>query len=27
MNGEGTISGSVESGGFYRELRTPVPAK
>jgi hypothetical protein len=27
MNGEGTISGSVESGGFYRELRTMVPAK
>lgn len=27
MNGEGTISGSVESGGFYRELRTTVPSK
>lgn len=28
MNGEGTISGSVESGGIYRELVTPVdPAK
>jgi len=27
MNGEGNISGSVESGGFYRELRTTVPAK
>lgn len=24
MNGEGTISGSVESGGIYRELVTPV---
>ena len=27
MNGEGTISGSVEGGGIYRELRTTVPAK
>jgi len=27
MRGEGTISGSVESGGIYRELRTTVPAK
>ena len=27
MNGEGTISGSIDSGGFYRELRTTVPAK
>ena len=24
MNGEGTTSGSVESGGIYRELVTPV---
>jgi len=24
MNGEGTTSGSVESGGIYRELITPV---
>ena len=27
MNGEGTISGSVESGGIYRELRVVVPAQ
>jgi hypothetical protein len=27
MNGEGTISGSVESGGIYRELRVQVPAE
>ena len=27
MRGEGTISGSVEGGGIYRELRTTVPAK
>lgn len=27
MNGEGTVSGSVEGGGIYRELRTIVPAK
>ncbi len=27
MQGEGTVSGSVESGGIYRELRVPVPAK
>ena len=27
MRGEGTISGSVESGGIYRELRTIVPAQ
>lgn len=26
MRGEGTVSGSVESGGIYRELRTIVPA-
>jgi hypothetical protein len=26
MNGEGTISGSVEGGGIYRELRVQVPA-
>lgn len=26
MNGEGTTSGSVESGGIYRELVTPVVA-
>ena len=26
MHGEGTVSGSVESGGIYRELRTIVPA-
>ena len=24
MNGEGTVRGSVESGGIYRELVTPV---
>jgi hypothetical protein len=24
MSGEGTVSGSVESGGIYRELKTPV---
>ena len=27
MRGEGTVSGSVESGGVYRELRTVVPAQ
>lgn len=27
MRGEGTISGSVEGGGIYRELRTTVPAQ
>jgi hypothetical protein len=27
MRGEGTISGSVEGGGIYRELRTIVPAQ
>lgn len=27
MRGEGTVSGSVESGGTYRELRTTVPAQ
>ena len=27
MRGEGTVSGSVESGGIYRELRTIVPAE
>ena len=27
MRGEGTVSGSVGSGGLYRELRTTVPAK
>jgi hypothetical protein len=27
MNGEGTVSGSVESGGITRELRVPVPAR
>lgn len=27
MRGEGTVSGSVESGGVYRELRTTVPAE
>ena len=27
MRGEGTVSGSVEGGGLYRELRTTVPAK
>jgi hypothetical protein len=27
MHGEGTVSGSVESGGTLRELRTTVPAK
>lgn len=26
MNGEGTVSGSVEGGGIYRELRVQVPA-
>lgn len=26
MRGEGTVSGSVESGGMYRELRRTVPA-
>ena len=27
MSGEGTVSGSAQSGGIYRELRTTVPAK
>jgi hypothetical protein len=27
MRGEGTVSGSVEGGGIYRELRTTVPAE
>lgn len=27
MRGEGTVSGNVESGGIYRELRTTVPEK
>ena len=27
MRGEGTVSGSVEGGGIYRELRTIVPAE
>lgn len=27
VQGAGTVSGSVESGGIYRELRTTVPAK
>lgn len=27
MHGEGSVSGSVESGGIYRELRTMVPAQ
>jgi hypothetical protein len=27
MRGEGVISGSVESGGIYRELRTTVPVE
>lgn len=27
MHGEGMASGSVESGGIYRELRTTVPAE
>ena len=27
MRGEGSVSGSVESGGVLRELRTTVPAK
>jgi len=27
MHGEGTVSGSVESGGIFRELRTTVPAQ
>ena len=27
MRGEGTASGSVESGGIYRELRTTSPAQ
>jgi hypothetical protein len=26
MRGEGTVSGSVEGGGIYRELRTTAPA-
>jgi hypothetical protein len=27
MNGEGTVTGSVEGGGLYRELRVQVPAQ
>ena len=27
MNGEGTVSGSVEGGGLIRELRVTVPAE
>jgi hypothetical protein len=27
MNGEGTVTGSVESGGILRELRVVVPAE
>jgi hypothetical protein len=27
MRGEGSVSGSVEGGGVYRELRTAVPAQ
>lgn len=27
MHGEGTVSGSVEGGGIYRELHTTVPAE
>ena len=27
MHGEGMVSGSVESGGIYRELHTTVPAE
>ena len=27
MHGEGTVKGSVESGGTYRELRTTMPAQ
>jgi len=27
MRGEGTVSGSVEGGGIYRELRTTVPSQ
>ncbi len=27
MRGEGTVSGSVEGGGIYRELRTTMPAR
>lgn len=27
MNGEGTVTGSVQGGGIYRELRTIVPAR
>lgn len=27
MRGEGTVSGSVEGGGIYRELRTTIPAQ
>ena len=27
MRGEGSVSGSVEGGGIYRELRTTVPAQ
>jgi hypothetical protein len=27
MHGQGSVSGSVESGGIYRELHTTLPAK
>lgn len=27
MNGEGTLTGSIEGGGLYRELRVIVPAE
>ena len=27
MNGEGVVTGSVEGGGVYRELRTTVPSQ
>ena len=27
MNGEGTVTGSVQGGGIYRELRVTVPAQ
>jgi hypothetical protein len=27
MNGEGTVTGSVQGGGVYRELRVTVPAE
>ncbi len=27
MKGEGTVSGSVEGGGIYRELKVTVPAQ